>query len=396
MFILNKKSLLLSLLSFGLILSSCDKPDSTANQTNDPKNDDNQLQYEVLSKWTPKVTITYDEDLHHEFNDIKPLSPENQERLSSTLFDVPRNSTLKIHFNESAPEYFTCENVVNNNGMFLSVKDAVSNKFHTSLPLSTDGDKVSLQFDETFEYGKVYRISLNAGAHLQFENKDPSIQTLVIEMEDDPSEEAEYDTCIPKENVPTLDLNNVSNEQTEENELMSFVYSGTFPSLQKGDLFYAKSEANDRFSMADFYGIFESSEPVEDKTKVYYSEPKGEDIYDELRVKGVKPVDLTGLQLTATREYIQEQFRYSDSARALLSLFSKQAETRDVKQLGSIMDHIELSLTFNYYNNVLNLTFSIGAKDIKLRDNLFLTVVYTYNLTNNYNTDYDISLKTLL
>ena len=391
---INKKSLLLSLLSIGLVLSSCGKSEKPSETTDDSGSTNTQLQYEVLSAWTPKVTITYDENLHHEFNDIKPLSDIDQERLASTLFDVPRNSTLKIHFNESAPEYYTCENVVNNNGMFLSVKDAVSNKFHTSLPLSTDGDKVSLEFDETFEYGKVYRISLNPGAHLQFENKDPSIQTLVIEMEDDPSEEAEYNTCIPKENVPTLDINNVSSEQTEENNLLSFVYSGTVPTLQKGDLFYVKSQANDRFSMADFYGIYQSQEQVNDKTKVYYSEPKGEDMYEDLRVKGVKPVDLSGLQLTATKEYIQDQFKYSDSARALLSLFSKQAETTDVKQLGSIMDHIELSLTFNYYNNVLNLTFSIGAKDIKLRDNLFLTVVYTYNLVNNYSTDYDISLKT--
>ena len=386
------KSLFVGLLSLGLILTACGKSPSD-NQSNNT-NQDNEMMYDVLSSWTPNVTITRNESLAHQFDEMTPLSPENQERLSSTLFDVPRNSSLKFHFQESAPEYFSYENVVKNNEYYVSVKDVVSSKLHSSLPLSTDGDFVSLSFNESFEYGKVYRITLNPDAKLQFENKDPSIQSIVVEMEDDPSEEAEYDICTPKQNVPTLDLNNVSDEKTEENNLLSFIYSGSIPALQKGDLFLVRTPSNDKLGIADFYGIFESKEQDGNNTKVYYSEPKGEDMYEELRVKGVKPVDLSGLQLTATKEYIQDQFRYSNSARGLLSFFSNKSGIKDTKELTSIMDHIELGLTFNYYDNVVTLTFSVGGKDIKLRDNLYISFGYTYNLTNNYNTDYDISLET--
>ena len=391
----KNNSLILGLLSFVLALTSCGK-NQPKNQDNNPSDPETQLQYEVLSSWTPKVTITHDENLVHTFHyeKFRSFDPKDQERLSATMFDVPRNSSLKMHFTEDAPEHMSYTNVVNNHSFFLSIKDPITSQFKANPTLSTDGSKLSLKLDQNFEYGRVYRITLNPNSHLQFEDKDPSIQSMVIEMEDDPSEEAEYDTCVPKENIPTLDLENVSDEQTEENDLMSFSYTGTLPDLHQGDIFLVKSTSNGKLGMADFYGIFESKEQVSEKTKIYYSEPNGEDIYQELRLKGIKPVDLSGLQVTATKSFIQDQFKYSASARGIVSFLSKQAGTRNPKQLTSLMEHIELGLTFNYYDNVVTLTFSVGAKDIKLRDNLFLTIMYTYNVTTNYSTDYDISLET--
>ena len=57
-----------------------------------------------------------------------------------------------------------------------------------------------------------------------FENKDPSIQRLVIEIEDDPNEPAEIDECEYQDNVPMLSLDLVSNESVDENAIYSFEY----------------------------------------------------------------------------------------------------------------------------------------------------------------------------
>ena len=394
----NIRLLTLGLLSFGLLLTSCS--DAGANSSaplSSSSSSEEQLQYDVLSEWTPEVNIKYNEDLNPHFDEMKALDPVDQQRLATAMFDVPRNSTLKMHFTESAPEYFSCQNVVNNFPYYLSVKDVVTSKFHSALSLSTDGSLVSLTFDNSFEYGKVYKITLDPKACLQFENKDPSIQTLTIEMEDDPSEESEYNNIVPKENITNLDLDKVSNEQTEDkdNELMSFVYSGSLPDLKQGDVFLVKpaSSNSDQLTMADFYGVFKSKEQVDGGYKIYYSVPDASDIYQELRLKGVKPADLSGLQITATKEYIQDQFRYSDSARGLLSFFAKQAETTDKKRLGSIMEHLALNIDFKWYDNTLTFTFQIGAQKIKLRDNLFLSILYQYEIVETYNFDYDVSLK---
>jgi len=389
--------LTLGLMSFGIVLTSCSNAGSlqeTSPRRDDVANQDDKLAIDVLSAWTPRVVINHNEDLTHSFDEMTPLDPIDQQRLSSTMFDVPRNSTLNMHFTKSAPEYFSCVNVVKNFSYYLSVKDVVSSTFQSNPPLSTDGNVVSLTFDSSFQYGRVYKISLSQDACLQFENKDPSIQTLTIEIEDDPSEASEYNVCVPKDNIPTLDLSKVSEEKTEENELMSFVYNGSVPEFSEGDIFLVKDGSNgDELGMADFYGLFKSKEQVDDKWKVYYSEPSGEDIYEDLRLKGVKPADLSGLEVAATKEYIQEQFRYSDSARGLLAFFAKQAGTRNVEQLGSIMDYLQLGLDFKYYDNTLLFTFTIGATNIKLRDNLYLSIAYTYEITKDYTVDYDVSLK---
>ena len=387
----KNNSLILGLLSFVLVLTSCGKNNKT-----EPDNTPSQkdlVAYEVLSAWTPKVTITHDPHLEHHFSDMTPLDPIAQDRLSSTMFDVPKASTLNMHFTEEAPEHLSTQNVVNNHHYFLEIKDPISGTFNAEPNLDTDGTRVALTFDKGFEYGRVYRITLNPDSYLQFENKDPSIQSMVVEMEDDPNEEETYNELTPKANIPELDLNNVTDEKVEEDKILSFMYSGSIPEFEKGDVFLVRSFTNDKLGMADFYGIFEYSEKVDDLTKIYYSEPSGEDIYDELRAKGVRPVDLAGAQVTATKEFIQDQFRFSDSARGLLSFFMNQTESLDKKQLGSIMEHLELGLVFNYHDNVATVTFSIGANDIKLKDNLFLSLLYTYNVTNYYNTDYDISLK---
>ena len=391
----KRRSLLLGLLSFGLLLSSCTESIANREKDDDSKlNPDDQLVYDVLSSWTPSVHIRQNEDLNPVFDVMTPVDPVDQQRLVSTLYDVPRNSSINLQFQASAPEYLSCQNVVNNHSYYLSINDVAHNEFKSNPPLTTDGNNITLKFDQSFEYGRVYKITLDPNAYLQFENKDPSIQTLTVEIEDDPSEASEYNTCIPKDNIPTLNLDYVSEEQVEENELVSFVYSQAVPSFNKGDLFLAKaSTSGEQLGMADFYGLFESKEQVGDNWKVYYKEPNAADIYEDLRLKGVKPADLSGLQIASTKEYIQEQFRFSDTARGLVSFFSKEAETRDPGALKSIMEYLDLGIDFKYYDNTLTFTFTIGAQKIKLTDNLYLSILYQYEIVEVYNIDYDVSLK---
>ena len=388
------RSFLLGLITFGLLLSSCTPANKENTPESTPDNLDDGLVYDVLSSWTPKVTINYNEDLDPQFDEMTPLDPADQDRLASTLFDVPRDSKLNFHFTDSAPEYLSCQNVVKNHTYYIGVKDVVSNTFKSNPPLTTDGNTISLTFDSTFLYGRVYKIELDPDAYLQFENKDPSIQSLIVEMEDDPTEASEYNTCVPKANIPNLDINKVTEEKTEDNQLMSFLYSGTLPQLEKGDIFLVRDGANDtELTMADFYGIYESEEQVDGKTKVYYSEPSGEDIYDDLRLKRLEPMDLSDAEIVATKEYIQDEFRYSSTARGLLAFFAKQGEITDPEELRGIMEHVTLGFDFKWYDNTFTFTFTVGAIKIKLRDNLFLSIVFQYQLVNVYDVDYDVSLK---
>ena len=57
------------------------------------------------------------------------------------------------------------------------------------------------------------------------------------------------------------------------------------------------------------------------------------------------------------------------------------------------MEHLELDIDLNYYDNTILFTFTVGAKKIKLRDNLYLSIFLQYQATANYNYDYDVSLK---
>ena len=408
------RSLLLGLLSLSMLVSCSGAANegttssSSNNKTNNEQNNednnpyvvDDQLMYRILSSWDPKVNINYNEDLNPVFDEMDEIAEEDQDKLSSTMFDVPRGSQLHLQLKDDVSlvggtAAFTYQMIAANHVGYISVKD-VENK-PVNLALSFNAYQVSIEFNNAFEYGGVYIVKLEEKANLRFAGKDPSIQQLTIEIEDEPSEQGKtYDNFKIKDDIPVLDLQYVSDEQVYDNGELSFVYSSTLPTFAPNDIFLVKSDPDDsEMNMLDFYGVFKEKEQVDgSKWKVTYIEPKGEDIYDELRLKNVKPVDLSGIEVLMTKKSIQSQFRYSNTSRGLINFFAKYAETLDSKRLGSLIDHIAIDIDFKYVDDTLTFTFAISLKKIKLTDNLYLSFQYVYQQVTKYTVDFDISLKT--
>lgn len=401
------RSIFLGLLSLSMLVScggvseyAHSNSNSKQNNEDNPYEVDDQLMYKVLSSWDPKVNVNYNEELNPVFDEMDEIPVEEQDKLSTSMFDVPRGSKLGLQLKDDAGiaegnAAYTYQMIAVNHTGYISVTD-VSNR-QINLSLSYNANQVSLEFNDSFEYGAVYTIKLEEKAHLRFANRDASIQQLTIEIEDEPGEQGKtYDDYKVKDNIPVLDLQYVSDEQVYETGELSFVYSSTLPDLNKNDIFLAKADPNDSaMNMLDFYGVFESKEQVEgNKWKVTYSQPEGEDIYDELRLKGEKPVDLSGIEVLMTKKSIQSQFRYSNTSRAIVSFLAKYGETTDSSRLTSLIDHIELDIDFKYVDDTLTFVFSITLKKIQLTDNLFMSFKYTYQQVTKFSVDFDISLKT--
>ena len=397
------RSLFLSLITSILILTSCNGANPNSNIDNN--NEDNPFgltddeMYDVLSNWEPSVSIRQNNDLEVQFDEMEAVPEEDSEKLSSSLFDVKRNTKLGIEFidqEEGAFRTSDYETVISNNPTngFISVIDQAGSEM--DLLLANESDKISLCFDNSYEYGAVYVVQLDEDSGLGFVNKDASIKRLTVEIEDDPEDEDTYNVCTVKKDIPVISLNNVSNEVSNEDKTLTFTYDGDFPSLQKDDVFLVKKDlTSTELEITDFYGKFVSKTRLDNgKWHVTYVEPQGEDIYENLRLKGVEPVDLNNLEVVATVKSIQEQFRYSDTARGLLQFFAREAGTTNKIDLDTLMKHIKINIDFKYVNNVLTFSIKILGTNIKLADNLFLSLGYTYQKLTRYYFDFDVSIKT--
>ena len=397
------RSLFLSFISLILILTSCSGTNSSPNDGNE--NGDNPFgltddeMYEVLSNWEPTVSIEQNNDLEVQFDEMEAIPEEDSERLSSSLFDVKRGSKLSVAFLDQEKGVFRAndyQSIILNNPTtdYISIIDQAGSKM--DLLLANESDKITLQFDNNYEYGAVYVVSLDEDSGLGFVNKDASIKKLTVEIEDDPDEEETYNVCTVKKDIPIVSLDNISDEVSHEDKTLTFTYNGDFPSLHKDDVFLVKKNlTSTELEITDFYGKFVSRTKLDNnKWSVTYVEPQGVDIYEDLRLKGVEPVDLNNLEVVATVKNIQEQFRYSDTARGLLQFFANEAETKNKIDLATLMKHIQIKINFKYANNVLTFELKIFGKSIKLADNLYLSLGYTYQKVTKYFFDFDVSVKT--
>lgn len=408
------RSLLLGLVTFAMLLSGCHgvpKKDES-NPTDNPYHIDDAKMIRILSSWNPNVEIKNDPTYEPTFVEETAVPKGQGTKLSSSLLDLPIDSVLYVEFTEKKKEELekeqitpakayqgiveeiehdrTIYGITNNN--YINVTDIAG--IPQDFAIDYQGDYITMQFSkESFFYGAVYTVELIEEAGLMFTGKDESIQRLTVEIEDDPTEAKTYDIIDTKENVPTLDMQYVTKEDVDENKLFSFVYSGTLPELAQGDLFQVKKDA-EKEDITDFYGLFESKEMVgEGLWKVYYQEPQGEDIYQDLHKKGIAPIDLTNTHVIVTKKIIQDQFRYSTTARGFVNFFAKYGETTNENVIRGILDSIKISLTYNYYNNKLTFGFSVSVSKIHLTDNLYMTLKYGYQKVTVYNIDFDVGLK---
>ena len=401
------RNLLLGFMTLSLLVSGCSnvatpnngEPNNNTADKNEDLSDEQMI--EVLSNWEPKINFLKDDNYAPTFDEMSAVPNDEQDRLSSTLFDVERGSSILIKLIDESFSASTAEgkyqDIVSNvnSSQYISVSDVDGHVKDAAL--STDGTCIDLAIDNSYNYGSVYVIELVKENVLYFDGKDPSIQKLTLEIIDDPTEAENYDIVNLKPNIPQLDLANVSDEHVDENATFTFTYSGSLPTLNPGDIFLVKNNQNDeKLEITDFYGKFVSKEDLgNNKYKVTYVEPEGSEIYSELRKKGTAPLNLEGnIKPLYEDEGLINSLRYSSFARGFLNFYHKYSGVSRSELLGNILDQVKLDITYNYYDNKLTFTLSIHIDQIKLSDTLYLSLGVKYTEISFFDVDFDIGIKT--
>lgn len=399
--------LLLSLITFAMLITSCNGTSKKVEEDNSERVD-NETMVEVLTNWSPRVTVTHDETLtgeELENSEMEVVPEAYQAKMSTSMLNAPMNTTLYMNFidqgNESRREEYSAlinANGVSNGGIAVTDADGIN----LDVEFQASDTYICFPFSGSFVYGEVYIVNLDPNKNLMFRGKDPSIQRITIEVEDAPETKDEYGNEIPvdnvvlKEDIPAFDLTKVSDELVDENANYSFIYEGAGPNLNEGDTFVVKKDiASENIDVTDFYGEFVSKEDLGNGLyKINYVEPDLGNVYTALEAKGEKDVDLSNIEILANTESIVSGLRYSVTARALVNLFAKYSQNRDPNNLKNLMDQIDVDLKFNYFNNKLTFTFSIGVSQIELKkDKFYLTFKYIYERVTTYTMDFDVSVK---
>ena len=400
----KSKSLILSLAIFGMLLSGCNGTAPTLKEE-DKQSDyiSNEEMTSLLNSWNPQVSYQRDTELNPVFDEMTPIPESEQTRLSSSIFDFHIGDSLKIRLIDDVGE---------TNGSFLSQYKAIVDQPFSydeyisvsdingqgqDIILTTDGSCLSLPVNSSFDYGAVYIVELIKEDTFYFDGKDQSIQRLTLEIEDDPDEAETYDIDDKKENIPVLDLSKVSEENVDETSIFSFVYDGTVPSLTKNQIFLVKNNQNNSdMEITDFYGKYLYQEDLGNgKYKVYYVEPQGNEIYNNLRKKGAQAFDLEGrIRPLDDEDELLSALRNSSFVRGFVNFYTKMSGKKDVVLLEDLLDNLKLDIKFNYYNEKLTFSLSLHLDQIKLTENLFLSFAFKYTQAVSFSVDFDISIKT--
>ena len=252
------------------VFAGCNKKNNNNqnNETNTNEVSDEELMQAIAGS-NPTVDVEVGEYEHLEGLTVKDVDTVTGKKASSSWLDAPRNAVVNIVYDYTAAGELQLtstlmKNLVKANPQLhtITVKDQAGNYLEqesNSNMLTTNGQVITVSNPNLYEYGRVYQIAINDAPFLCFENKDTSIWTLTIEIEDDPTEEAIYNDKTRKTNITEVNLNKVSNKNiNKENATCTFEYAGTFPEMHKGDVFYVTgTSVNEKL---DFYGVFDSKE----------------------------------------------------------------------------------------------------------------------------------------
>lgn len=397
---------ILGIASLSMLVSGCNgaAPTATETTTNTEEGLTDKEVIDIVSGWNPSIFYEKDPTFDPTFDEMTPVPESERSRLSSTLLDFHRGDSIRIKLMEDngtanggfASRYNSIASAEYNYDQYVSVSDVNGNG--QDIILTSDGTCLSLPITTSFDYGAVYTVELTIEDTFYFEGKDQSIQKLTVEIEDDPSEDPTYNIADLKDNIVQLDLAKVSNEDVDTTSTFSFTYDGSVPNMSQGDIFLVKNAANaDSLAITDFYGKFLSKEDLGDgKYKVYYQEPQGNEIYDDLHKKGVEDFNLEGnIEPLCEDEEFLNSMRYSSFTRGLLGFFSKVEKTKDKGVLTSLLDEIKVDVKFNYYNNKLTFSISLHVDKIRLGEtNYYFSFAVKYTQAVKFTVDFDIGIKT--
>lgn len=398
--------LALTLAAVVSIFSGCGKKkgDNKDSDNTNPTSDvtDEKL-IEAIDSSNPEVEVVVGDYEHMTPKATTNVNEVSKSFASSSILDMPKASSISVIYNTSTTSSVKAsdnllQNVINANKQLhtITVKDR-SGKYleRDNDLLSTDGTKILIQKAGGFDCGEVYQISLNDADYLCFENRDPSIRSLTIEIEDDPSDASTYSEKTLK-SITNVDLKKISNKKVkDEGGLYSFEYDESvtkFPTLGKGAVFYATEEGKPN-SVLDFYGVYQSKKSKSDgKVIVFYETPQASDIYESLRLKNVVDMDLSDAEVLVTNDIAKKEFKRSSLAKGIANATSPYVNS-DVKTITNVFSKFKIKVNINIVNNKLWMKFSAGISNYKLKDGLYLNVDFEYEKITEYSIDYDISLE---
>lgn len=396
----------LSLAAVVSVFAGCKKKKGGNDDSSDstPSTDvTDQALIDAIDASNPEVEVVVGEyDDHLTPKAVDSVNAVSKTFGSSSILDMPRSNTISIVYNASSnssekfsPTLF--QNIINANKQLhtITVKDRAGKYLERDNDLlSTDGTKITIEKDGGFDYGEVYQISINNADYLSFENKDPSIRTLTIEIEDSASEKDKtYDTKTLK-SITNIDLTKVSSKKVkDEGGLYSFEYNGSFPNLAKGAVFYV-TEAGHPSAKLDFYGIFQSKKNKSDgKVIVFYETPKASDIYEAFHLKNVVNMDLSGAEVLITDDVAKKEFKRSSLALGIAKATVPYVKA-DTNKITNVFSEFKIKVNVYIVDNSLSMKFDASILNYKLDTNLYLTVDFAYEKVSVYSIDFDISTET--
>ena len=393
------------------ILEGCNKqeeptPEPEPEPTVEPEIISDEELIESIEASDPKVEVEVT------YGEFEPLSPDAAPVMedvnekyktfgSSSVLDMPLDGALYVVYNseakstiQSSPSLFS--NLVGANDQLhtITVKDRGGKYVERGANMLTaEGEKLKIEGSTVFKYGEVYQVSINDADFLCFENKDPSIRTITIEIEDEPLDEKTYDDKDLKTSITNIDLKKVSNKKVDQEKgIYSFEYSGMFPTnIEKGDVFYATIDGkpNPKF---DFYGIFVSKVENTDKWIITYESPDLSDIYDDFHMKGEQPIPLEeSAEVLITDELAKTEFKHSALAIGIAKAAAELVDN-DKSAVANVLSSFTIKFNVDMVGNRLSLKFSAGVYNYKLKDDLYLTVDFGYQRITDYTMDFDVSI----
>lgn len=362
---------------------------------------------QTINASNPAVDVHVGPYEHLENREVEDVEGYNQTLSSSTILDMPIDEVINVIYSSDTPSVQSLpslfNNLVNANKELETI--AVTDRYGNHLTkgnglLSTDGSKISISNPTGYQYGEVYKISIRNADYLAFENKDASIRTLTIEIEDAPGESKTYNEKEIKPNILEFDRDKVSNKQFDERlQLYSFEYaSASLPGpIEMDDVFYV-TKHNNPDPKLDFYGVFFYITYVDKdmtRMKVTYKAPEMSDIYNELRLKGEKEVSFDDAEILLNDELALQAFKGSalanGIARACLPLVDN-----NLNQLSNILSNFQIHFDVDHYNNRVSMLFRAGIYGYKVANKYYLNVEFAYEKITDYYVDFDVSIKTKL
>lgn len=402
----KKFTLLMMLAATATAFAGCNK--NNKNNKDNKENETHQVSdeelMEAIAGSNPTVDVEVGEYDHLEGMAVKDVDTLTGKKGSSSWLDAPKDIAVNILFNHedtSGVQYSVSlmKNLVNANKELhtISIVDRGGARLESSSNLlTTDGEMITISRPGGFDYGEVYQVEINDAPFLYFENKDVSIRTLTIEIEDDPNDEATYNEKNKKTNITNVSLNKVVNKKVnKEEETCTFEYKGAFPNLSKDSVFYVTgTEENDKL---DFYGLFQGKEELENGHElITYKAPSIEDIYESLRLKGNEEVDIEhDAEITLNDEVAARTFKQSSLARGIARAALPLVDY-DLKAITSIISNFQIKVNINMINNRLSMKFAAGIYNYKISQSksTYITIEFGYEKTTDYTIDFDVSIET--